>query len=91
MADYALRTNLAAHAAATAVVTAAQATFDAALTAYSSGVGSITDLTNSGTLLLRAKITAIAAYAAALSSATVLALATVALGLAPDHAAQGLP
>ena len=45
LASNALHTSLSAYAASRSVETAAQTTFDAALSAYRSGVGSITDLT----------------------------------------------
>lgn len=45
VASNALRTSLAAYEASQALTQAAQTTFDAALDAYRSGVGSITDLT----------------------------------------------
>ena len=62
---------------------AAQTTFDAALAAYRSGVGSITDLTLAETQLLLAKNASADAYSTALSAAATLALATGALGQAP--------
>ena len=54
-ANNALRTSLAAYTAAKAVTSAAKTTFDAALAAYRSGVGSITDATMAETQLLQAK------------------------------------
>ena len=55
VADNALRTSLSAYGAADALVAAAQTTFDAALAAYRSGVGSITDVTLAETQLLQAR------------------------------------
>ena len=85
VADNALRTSLESVAAAEALVVAAQTTFDAALGAYRSGVGSSTDMTIAETQLLQAKNAATDAYSTALSSAATLALATGALGSAPDY------
>jgi len=85
LADNALRTSLESVTAATSLVTAAQTTFDAALGAYRSGVGSITDLTIAETQLLEANNAATDAYSTALSAAATLALATGALGSAPDY------
>ena len=85
VADNALRTSLESMSAAQALVTAAQTTFDAALGAYGGGVGSITDLTTAETQLLQAKNAATDAYSTALSAAATLALATGALGSAPDY------
>jgi outer membrane protein TolC len=84
LADNALHTSLSAYSASTALAAAAQTTFDAALTAYRSGVGSITDATLAQSQLLVAKNTAIDAYNAALSAAATLALAAGALGAAPE-------
>jgi outer membrane protein len=89
MADNALRTSLATDAASGSVVAAAQTTFDAALAAYRSGVGSIIDLTIAETQLLQAKDTESNAYSTALSSAATLALATGALGSAPEDDSRG--
>jgi outer membrane protein len=85
VADNSLRTSLESVAAAETLVTAAQTTFDAALGAYSSGVGSITDLTIAESQLLQARNAATDAYSTALSAAATLALATGALGSAPDY------
>lgn len=79
-----LRTSLAAYAAATSVASAANTTFDAALAAYRSGVGSITDVTVAETQLLQAKNTSTDAYSAALSAAATLALSTGSLGAPPQ-------
>ena len=83
LADNALRTSLSAHGASEALRFAAQTTFDAALAAYRSGVGSITDLTMAETQLLQARNATTDAYSTALSAAATLALATGALGQAP--------
>jgi outer membrane protein TolC len=85
VADNALRTSLESVAAAGALVEAAQTTFDAALGAYRSGVGSSTDVTIAETQLLQAKNAATNAYSTALSSAATLALAAGSLGSAPDY------
>jgi outer membrane protein len=58
----------------------AKTTFDAALAAYRSGVGSITDATMSETQLLQAKNTSTDAHSTALSAAATLALSTGSLG-----------
>ncbi|HET7837028.1 MAG TPA: TolC family protein [Variovorax sp.] len=83
LADNALRTSLSAHDASDALVSAAQTTFDAALAAYRSGVGSITDVTLAETQLLLARNAHADAYSTALSAAATLALAAGALGSAP--------
>lgn len=83
LADNALRTSLSAHDASQALVAAAQTTFDAALAAYRSGVGSITELTLAETQLLQARNAHAEAYSTALSAAATLALAAGALGAAP--------
>jgi outer membrane protein len=83
LADNALRTSLSAHGASEALQSATQTTFDAALAAYRSGVGSITDLTMAETQLLQARNTTTDAYSTALAAAATLALATGALGHAP--------
>jgi outer membrane protein len=80
-----LKTSLAAYRASTALVAAAQTTFDAALAAYKNGVGSITDVTTAERQLLAGKDAATDAYSAALSSAATLALAGGALGSAPGQ------
>jgi outer membrane protein TolC len=84
VASNALRTSLAAYEASQALTQAAQTTFDAALDAYRSGVGSITDLTLAEQQLLQAKNAASDAYSTALSAAATLALTTGALGAAPE-------
>jgi outer membrane protein len=82
-ADNTLRTSLAAYAAAQSLAAAAQTTFDAALAAYRSGVGSITDLTLAESQLLQARNATTDAYSTALSAAATLALSTGTLGAAP--------
>jgi outer membrane protein len=84
LANNALRTSLSAYNAATAVASAAKTTFEAALAAYRSGVGSITDATMAETQLLQARNASTDAYSTALSAAAALALATGSLG-APPH------
>ncbi len=83
MADNALRTSLATHDAAGALLAAAQTTYDAALSAYRQGVGSATDIHAAERLLLDARNASSDSYSAALSAAATLALATGALGAAP--------
>jgi outer membrane protein len=78
-----LKTSLSAYAASTALAAAAQTTFNAALTAYRNGVGSITDVTLAERQLLVAKNAATDAYSTALSAAATLALAAGVLGSAP--------
>jgi outer membrane protein TolC len=83
LADNALHTNLSAYSASQTLKAAAQTTFDSALAAYRSGVGSITDLTLAETQLLQAKNISTDAYNTALSAAATLALSTGTLGTAP--------
>ena len=83
-ADNALHTSLAAYSASESLEAAAQTTFDAALAAYRKGVGSVTDATLAEIRLLQAKNAATDAYSTALSAAATLALATGALGAAPQ-------
>jgi outer membrane protein TolC len=83
LADNALPTGLATREASEALVAAAQTTFDAALAAYRSGVGSITDLTLAQTQLLIARNASADAYSTALSAAAPLALTAGVLGAAP--------
>src|SRR6202044_1804706 len=83
-ADNALRTSLSAYSASEALTAATQTTFDSALAAYRNGVGSITDTTLAETQLLLAKNASTDAYSTALSAAATLALATGALGAAPE-------
>jgi outer membrane protein len=84
VADNALRTSLSAYTASQALAAAAQTTFDSALAAYRNGVGSITDTTLAETQLLQAQNASSDAYSTALSAAATLALATGALGAAPE-------
>jgi outer membrane protein TolC len=84
IADNALRTSLASYDASKSLENAAQTTFDAALAAYRSGVGSVTDLTLAESQLLQAKNASTDAYSTALSAAATLALATGTLGAAPE-------
>ncbi len=85
LADNALHTSLAAYSASVQLAKAAQTTFDAALAAYRSGVGSITDSTLAETQLLQAQNARSDAYSTALSAAATLALAAGALGHAPQQ------
>jgi outer membrane protein TolC len=84
VADNALHTSLAAYGASQALAAAAQTTFDAALAAYRNGVGSITDATMAETQLLQARNATTDTYNTALTAAATLALATGALGAAPQ-------
>ena len=84
IADNALRTSLAAHDAAGALLAAAQTTYDAALAAYRHGVGSSTDVLVAERQLLEARNGAADIYSTALSAAATLALATGSLGAAPQ-------
>ncbi|MGX1097422.1 TolC family protein [Amorphus sp. MBR-141] len=68
-----LRTALAAQAAASELVAAADVTYDAALQSYRSGVGTITDATAADTGLLDARQAQADAHAAALAAAATLA------------------
>lgn len=79
-----VKTSLSALDASEALATAAQVTFDAALAAYRSGVGSITDVTRAETQLLEARNAATDAYSTALAAAATLALSVGALGAAPQ-------
>jgi outer membrane protein len=79
-----LTTSISAYSAATALASAAQTTFNAALAAYRNGVGSISDATTAERQLLTAKNAATDAYSTALSAAATLALATGVLGSAPN-------
>jgi outer membrane protein len=78
-----LRTSLSAYDASSALASAAQTTFDAALAAYHNGVGPITDVTLAESQLLQANTASSDAYSAALSSAATFALAAGTLGSAP--------
>ena len=84
VAENALRTSLSAYDASSSLAAAAQTTFDAALGAYRSGVGSITDVTLAESQLLQARNASTDAHSAALSAAATLALAAGALGSAPQ-------
>jgi outer membrane protein TolC len=79
-----LTTSISAYSAATALVAAAQTSFDAALSAYRNGIGSISDATTAERQLLAAKNAATDAYSSALSAAATLALATGVMGSAPN-------
>ena len=79
-----LTTSISAYSAATALASAAQTSFNAALAAYRNGVGSISDATSAERQLLAAKDAATDAYSAALSAAATLALAMGILGSAPN-------
>jgi len=79
-----VKTSLSALDASDALAAAAQVTFDAALGAYRSGVGSITDVTRAETQLLEARNAATDAYSTALAAAATLALSAGALGAAPQ-------
>jgi outer membrane protein TolC len=78
-----LKTSLSAYAASTALVAAAQTTFNAALAAYRNGVGTISDVTTAERQLLQGKNARTDAYSNALSSAATLALSAGVLGSAP--------
>jgi outer membrane protein len=80
LAKNTLRTSLSAHNAATAAESAAKMTFEATLTAYRSGAGSITDATMAQTQLLQARNASTDTYSTALSAAATVALATGSLG-----------
>ncbi|MFT7721220.1 MAG: TolC family protein [Roseateles sp.] len=68
-----LRSALAAHTAATALVKAAAVTYDAALDAYTSGVGTLTAATAADSALLTARQAQADAHAASLVAAANLA------------------
>jgi outer membrane protein TolC len=80
-----VKTSVAAHHAAAALVAASQTSFDSALAAYQHGVGSITDVTIAESKLLEARNVATDAYSAALSAAAGLAFSAGALGAAPTE------
>lgn len=84
LSNNSLRTSLATYAAAGAVIAASSTSFNAALAAYRNGVGAITEVNVAQSQLLQAKIVSIDAHSAALSAAAGLALATGALGGAPE-------
>ena len=79
----ALNTSVSTYNAAQELLNATQTTFDAALAAYRSGVGSITELTLAETQLLQSKNTLTDCYNKALAAAATLALSTGGLGAAP--------
>jgi outer membrane protein TolC len=83
-AENALRTSVAAYAAAQALQQASQTTFDGALASYRNGVGSTTDMTLAEIQLLQARNAASDSYSASLTAAASLALATGLLGSAPQ-------
>jgi outer membrane protein len=83
MARNTLTTSISAYSASTALVSAAQTSFDATLAAYRSGIGSISDATTAERQLLAARNAKTDSYSAALSAAATLALATGILGSAP--------
>jgi outer membrane protein len=78
-----LRTSLSAYKASMALSSAAQTTFDAALAAFRSGVGPVTDAISAQTALLQARNASTDAYSTALAAAATLALSTGSLGAAP--------
>jgi outer membrane protein len=82
-ADNALRTGLAAHAAAGTLEAAAGTTFDATLAAYRSGFGSVTQATLAQSGLLDARLGRADTYSAAQIAAASLAFAMGSLGGVP--------
>ena len=80
-----VKTSVAAHHAAAALVAASQTSFESALGAYNHGVGSITDVTIAESKLLDARNVATDAYSAALSAAAGLAFSAGALGAPPTE------
>jgi outer membrane protein len=78
------RSSVAAFEAAQALFSTSQTSFDAALTAYRNGVGSITAVTTAEAKLLEVRNISTTAYCNALSAAAGLALAVGALGSPPD-------
>lgn len=79
-----LRSTLEANVAAEQARAAAQTTVDAAFAAYRNGVGSITEVNLAQQQLLASENVCADAHAATLRAAATLALATGALGAAPD-------
>ncbi len=79
-AETTLKSSLAAHDAALALVSAAETTYDSALGAYKSGLGTVTETLLAETQLVLARNAASDAYSAARSAAATLALATGTLG-----------
>jgi outer membrane protein TolC len=84
LADNALRTSLSAFHAAETLAAAAQTNYNAGLAAYRNGVGSATDVTLAESQLLQARNASSDAYSNALAAAATLALASGALGAAPE-------
>lgn len=80
LANNALRMSLASHDAARELLAASQTTFDAALAAYRSGVGSSTEMIVAERQLLEARTVTGDSYSAALSAAATLALAAGSIG-----------
>jgi outer membrane protein len=87
VADNALRTSLSALEADHAWAHAAETAFDAALTSYRSGVGSVTVTSLAESTLLDAHIAEVDAYSAAQIAAATLAFATGRTGEAPPGGA----
>lgn len=71
-----LETGISSYDAASKMVKASELTFDAALTAYKSGAGAITDVLMSEIQLLQAKVAITEAHSVTLAAAATLALAT---------------
>lgn len=90
-AENGLHTGLSAYRAATKLETAAQTSFNAAFTAYRSGVGGITSATLAQSGLLDAQLAQSDAYYAALIAAASLGFATGAIGNAPDQGMADTP
>lgn len=86
VADNALRTSLAVLEASRSWAHAAETTFDAALAAYRSGVGSVTVATLAESSLLDARIAEVDAYSSVQVAAATLAFATGTIGKAPSGA-----
>jgi outer membrane protein len=83
VADNALRTSLSVLAASKAWAHAAETTFDAALAAYRSGMGTVTVATLAESNLLDARIAEADAYSAAQIAAATVAFATGSIGKTP--------
>nr|MBW4093501.1 TolC family protein [Pseudomonadota bacterium] len=81
--ENAVKTSLSAYAAAGALASAAQTTFDASLGSYLHGVSPITDVTMAEAELLQARNAEADAYSMALTAAATLALSAGTLGAAP--------
>jgi len=71
-----LRTSLSGHAAATALVNAAQTNYDAALNYYKNGLGTLADISIAQTGLLKAQYARAQARSDSLSAAATMAFAT---------------